>query len=152
MRLVKMRLTEISYLTVLTVGVNFWRGIWKNILTSQESFSPLAYPAQINILGMCSTYPAFLYMSSHMVLLIIGKSTSWSTDGRGPPATEFQFMQIHFKCFYTEHFRNRRKAQISTVRVLYNKTNIELVDLTRLESRNCKIMNPRGLWWQRTVI
>ena len=53
-------------------------------LTSQESFPPAAYPAHINILGMCSTQPASRYIFSHIVLFMMGRSTSCMTDGNGP--------------------------------------------------------------------
>lgn len=52
--------------------------------TSQESEPPFFHPAQINIFGMFSIYPAALYISSHSELLIMGTETSWRTEGSGP--------------------------------------------------------------------
>jgi hypothetical protein len=52
--------------------------------TSQLSFPPAAYPAQMKMLGMCSTNPASRYIRSHAVLFITGRSTSCITDGKGP--------------------------------------------------------------------
>ena len=54
------------------------------LITSQLSFPPSLYPAQMKMCGMCSLKPAFSYMASHCVLLMMGRSTSWRTAGRGP--------------------------------------------------------------------
>ena len=48
------------------------------LITSQLSFPPSLYPAQMKMCGMCSLKPAFSYMASHCVLLMMGRSTSWS--------------------------------------------------------------------------
>lgn len=52
--------------------------------TSHESNPPFFQPAQMNMWGICSMYPAFLYITSHIVLLITGTATSCRVDGNGP--------------------------------------------------------------------
>ena len=54
------------------------------IFTSQESFPPSLYPAQMKMWGMCSRKPAFSYINSHSVLLMMGSVTFCILDGRGP--------------------------------------------------------------------
>lgn len=63
------------------------------ILTSHESKPPFFQPAQINISGMCSMYPAARYIVSQTELLITGTVTSCRTLGRGPSINR---KKIHF--------------------------------------------------------
>lgn len=52
--------------------------------TSHESKPPFFHPAQMNISGICSIYPAALYIFSQRVLFITGTDTSCNTLGNGP--------------------------------------------------------------------
>ena len=72
------------------------------LITSQLSFPPSLYPAQMKMCGMCSLKPAFSYMASHCELLMMGRSTSCSTAGSGPSAMEscrHQCSDIHITLF-----------------------------------------------------
>lgn len=55
------------------------------LLTSQESFCPLAYPAQRKDSKITLVCPAVLNISWHTGFSIIGTWTSWRTEGTPPP-------------------------------------------------------------------
>ena len=55
-----------------------------DILTSQESRPPSFHPAQMKMSGICSIYPACLYMPSQASLVMTGTGTSCKRDGNGP--------------------------------------------------------------------
>ncbi len=94
--------TQLIEISVPVLGICYFRFFCRVLyssvrvfhITSQESFPPAAYPAQMKMFGMCSTYPASLYMSSQAVLLITGRLTSCITDGRGPSGLGTKKTQI----------------------------------------------------------
>ena len=67
------------------------------IFTSQESFPPSLYPAQMNMWGMCSRKPAFSYIISHSVLLMIGRVTFCILEGRGPSAKRLGLKKVQLR-------------------------------------------------------
>lgn len=54
------------------------------ISPSQESYPPFFHPAQMKIFGMCSMYPADLYIVSQILFSITGTETSCNLLGNGP--------------------------------------------------------------------